>query len=243
MIAKPAQRISPAVPSKDTVVRARLDRRGMRSERLSRRSRSKRRVRPYLWEAEKLDNAVYVALAGTSTPRLDRLMRHLSSAANYSGLNLACATVLATAGGATGRRAAASGLASVAVTSAFVNVVLKQIGRRRRPSPKPGLLPMARRIAMPRSPSFPSGHTASAVAFAAGAGRVSTPASLPLHTLAALVGYSRVHTGVHYPSDVVAGALTGAAVADLTAGMIDHITTRTSADGARQPPAPRASVR
>jgi membrane-associated phospholipid phosphatase len=202
----------------------------------------KRAVRPYIREAERIDDAVYGALAGTSTPRLDYLMRHLSSAANYSRINLACAAVLASAGGATGRRAAASGLASVAVTSAVVNVVLKQIGRRRRPNPRPGLLPMARRIAMPTSPSFPSGHTASAVAFAAGAGRVSTAASLPLHVLAALVGYSRVHTGVHYPSDVVAGALTGTAVADLTAGLVDRITERAGMTGARPPRASAASV-
>jgi undecaprenyl-diphosphatase len=169
-------------------------------------------------------------------------MRHLSSAANYSRVNLACAAILASAGGATGRRAAASGLASVAVTSAFVNIVVKQIGRRRRPNFRPGLLPTARRIAMPTSPSFPSGHTASAVAFAAGAGRVSTPASLPLHVLAALVGYSRVHTGVHYPSDVVAGALTGTAVADLTAGVVDRITERAGMSDVRESRAPAASV-
>ena len=62
------------------------------------------------------------------------------------------------------------------------------------------------------------------MAFAAGASRVSWVASLPLHTLAALVGYSRVHTGVHYPSDVIVGALTGVAIADLTAGLMTHIS-------------------
>jgi membrane-associated phospholipid phosphatase len=33
---------------------------------------------------------------------------------------------------------------------------------------------------------------------------------VPLHLAAALVGYARVHTGVHYPSDVAAGAVLGA---------------------------------
>ena len=75
---------------------------------------------------------------------------------------------------------------------------------------------------MPMSASFPSGHTAAAVAFASGAGRVIPLASVPLHGLAALVGYSRVHTGVHYPGDVVAGALIGAVVADLAAAMINR---------------------
>ena len=39
--------------------------------------------------------------------------------------------------------------------------------------------------------------------------------------LAALVAYSRVHTGVHYPGDVLAGALLGAMIADITAGVLD----------------------
>lgn len=163
-------------------------------------------------------------------------MRQLSSAANYSRLSLACAAVLAITGGPRGRRAAASGLASVAATSAFVNLVIKYVGRRDRPNPGRRVIPTARRVPMPKSPSFPSGHAASAMAFAAGAGRVSRATSLPLHTLAALVGYSRVHTGVHYPSDVVAGALTGAAIADLTAGIVDQITKKPRATGAPTPP-------
>jgi undecaprenyl-diphosphatase len=101
--------------------------------------------------------------------------------------------------------------------------VLKNVGRRRRPRPKPGVIPTARSVAMPKSPSFPSGHAAAAMAFAAGVGQVSRVASLPFYTLAALVGYSRVHTGVHYPSDVLVGALTGATIADLTAAAVSQL--------------------
>jgi undecaprenyl-diphosphatase len=192
-----------------------------------------RGLRAYVREAERIDRAVYASVARTSTPRLDVLMRSLSSAANYSRLSVACAAVLAAAGGPTGRRAAASGLASVAATSAFVNLVFKHVSGRRRPDRGRGLVPTARRVAMPKSPSFPSGHAASAVAFASGTARVSRAASLPLHALAALVAYSRVHTGVHYPSDVVAGALTGAAIADLAAGALEHITKTPRSKGCR----------
>ena len=68
---------------------------------------------------------------------------------------------------------------------------------------------------MPGSTSFPSGHSASAFAFATAVGDELPLAWLPLHAVATAVTYSRVHTGVHYPGDVLVGSLmgTGAAVA------------------------------
>jgi undecaprenyl-diphosphatase len=74
---------------------------------------------------------------------------------------------------------------------------------------------------MPTSSSFPSGHSAAAFAFAIGVARVSPSAAVPLLALAALVSYSRVHTGVHYPGDVVAGSLLGTAVAEATTRALD----------------------
>ena len=78
---------------------------------------------------------------------------------------------------------------------------------------------------MPSSTSFPSGHSAAAFAFATGVGHVLPPAAIPLRGLAALVAYSRVHTGVHYPGDVVAGALMGTLLAQLTTHALDRRTT------------------
>ena len=75
---------------------------------------------------------------------------------------------------------------------------------------------------MPTTRSFPSGHTAAAFAFATGVGRELAWAGPPLYALAALVGYSRVHTGVHYPLDVIVGALAGVALGELTGAGIDR---------------------
>ena len=143
-------------------------------------------------------------------------MSRLSHAANYSRLSLASAALLAAAGGPTGRRAAVHGLAAVAVTSTVVNAAIKPLARRRRPDRLAGEVPVARHVRMPTSRSFPSGHSAAAFAFATGVGHVSPAAAVPLRALAALVAYSRVHTGVHYPGDVLVGSLIGTAVGQLT---------------------------
>jgi membrane-associated phospholipid phosphatase len=149
-------------------------------------------------------------------------MRALSKAADYSKLSLAASAALAVAGGHDGRRAAARGLASVAVTAAVVNAVIKPLVWRRRPDRADAAVPSARMVAMPLSRSFPSGHTAAAFAFATGAGGIVPWAAPPLTALAALVGYSRVHTGVHYPVDVIAGALCGVTLAEATGAWLDQ---------------------
>jgi undecaprenyl-diphosphatase len=169
----------------------------------------------WLADLDRIDTAVYDAIARTPTPSLDDAMRRLSSAANYSRLSLIAAAGLAVLGGPRGRRAAISGLESLGATALVANVVIKPLGRRRRPRAQAQEVPSARRVPMPASRSFPSGHTAAAVAFASGAGRVMPGAGVPLYALAALVGYSRVHTGVHYPGDVLAGALTGVVMTDV----------------------------
>jgi undecaprenyl-diphosphatase len=161
-----------------------------------------------------LDQALYEAVTVTRTPTLDTALRRLSAAADHSKLSFAVAAGLAVRGGR-GRRAAVLGVAAVGVASATANLLGKRLVRRPRPhraadSPFPG-----RHVPMPDSASFPSGHTASAVAFAAAVGPSLPAAAVPLGLLACAVGYSRVHTGVHYPGDVIAGALLGTGSAAL----------------------------
>src|SRR4051794_7179425 len=156
-------------------------------------------------EADQLDVAVYAAIAATPTPTLDVALRRLSHAADRSRLWIGCAALLAGCGGGRGRRAARDGLAAVAVTSAVVNLGLKPLGDRRRPDRHAHEVPVTRQVPMPRSTSWPSGHAASAAAFVTGVGAAWPAIAGPLGVLGSLVAYSRVHTGVHYPSDVIAG--------------------------------------
>jgi undecaprenyl-diphosphatase len=137
----------------------------------------------------------------------------LSRAADHAVLWMGVAGLMGALGDRRARRAAVTGLAAVAFTSALVNVPLKLVWRRDRPQPLAEILPAVPR---PTSFSFPSGHTASAFAFVSAAGALLPPLRIPLGTLAAAVGWSRVYTRVHYPGDVLAGAAIGLAVGTLT---------------------------
>src|SRR4051794_29769684 len=166
-----------------------------------------------------LDVAVYAAIAATPTPRLDRAFRRVSEAANYSRLWLGVSAVLAATGGAAGRRAAADGLAPVGLPSAVVNLGLKPFWARRRPDRAAHRVPLGRHVAMPRSTSFPSGHAASAFAFATGVAADLPVTGIPLGAAAAVVAYSRVPTGLHSPIQVIAGSVTGGALAPVAVSL------------------------
>ncbi|KKZ71168.1 phosphoesterase [Streptomyces showdoensis] len=163
-----------------------------------------------------VDGALYAAVAATPTPALDRGLRRLSHAADHSKISFTVAAGLALAGGRRARTAALVGVGAIAVASASANLLGKRLVRRRRPDREAARVTVARHVPMPSSASFPSGHTASAVAFATAVGVVLPPASVPLSLLAWAVGYSRVHTGVHYPGDVAGGALLGVASAGVS---------------------------
>jgi undecaprenyl-diphosphatase len=170
-----------------------------------------------LAEVHTVDHAVYRAVAGTPSPRLDAALARLSNAANQSRMWLAIAAGLVVLGSARERRAATVGVVAIGVTSVVTNLVVKQVFGRNRPERT--IRDTVAHVRMPATASFPSGHSASAFAFASAVGGELPRLALPLRALAAGVAYSRVHTGVHYPSDVVVGSLLGA-----TAGtLVRHI--------------------
>lgn len=181
-----------------------------------------RRMSVGLRQLGAVDRAVYEAIATVATPALDVPVRRLSHAADNSRLWLGIAGGLALAGGPAGRRAAVRGLLAIGVSSAVVNLGMKSVYTRHRPDRAGAGVPGKRQVMMPSSASFPSGHSASAFAFASAVGRDLPVLALGLHLLAGAVAYSRIHTGVHYPGDTVIGALIGASTAHTVTGILDR---------------------
>jgi diacylglycerol kinase family enzyme/membrane-associated phospholipid phosphatase len=156
-----------------------------------------------------LDLRLFRAAAKRESPVLDQVLPPLTTSADHGLLWFAVAGVLSLTGQ---RRAAVRGLASLALASSVANVPAKLATRRSRPRLHP--VPVPRQLLrQPSTSSFPSGHSASAAAFATGVALESVALGVPVSALAAGVAYGRVHTGVHYPGDVVAGIGLGVASA------------------------------
>ncbi len=166
-------------------------------------------------KVHEVDVALIEALAGLEAPVMDRLLPRLSEAASHSKIWIALGIAMSVAGGEEEREAAIKGLTAVGLTSLLANFVAKRLFPRSRPMHP---VPERRSLPRPGSSSMPSGHTASAAAFACVVGAAYPRVRLPLNILAAAIGFSRIHTGVHYPSDVVAGWLLGKGVGAITLG-------------------------
>jgi diacylglycerol kinase family enzyme/membrane-associated phospholipid phosphatase len=164
---------------------------------------------PRLW-----DKRLHAFIGRLPTTPLDRWLRRLSTFANHGRLWVVLGVLLAIRKGPT-RRGAIRGLGSLAFSSALVNVVLKHIFGRVRPDLE-NLQAHRRLRREPGTLSFPSGHSSSAAAFVTGVAMESPLVGAALAPVALGVGYSRVHVGVHYPGDVVAGLAVGGAVAAAT---------------------------
>jgi undecaprenyl-diphosphatase len=148
-------------------------------------------------------------------------LKQLGTAANDSKLWVATAALLA-ATGPRGRRSAAEGLVAIGASSLVVNGPLKQLARRRRPAGPMalGLSPSGR---APKTSSFPSGHAATAAAFTTAAALASPRLAAPLGAAALAVGWSRIVSVRHFPSDVAAGLAVGA-----VCGVATHLLARRS---------------
>ncbi|MFC6704004.1 phosphatase PAP2 family protein [Flexivirga alba] len=170
------------------------------------------RLKRIMQDVDNLDVSIFEGIATARSPILDTVTPRLTDVADHSVLWFGIAGALGLSRDRRAKRAALRGVASIAATSLIANQVAKRTNRRPRPSiASVPVTRLSRRL--PTSSSFPSGHAASAAAFAAAVGLEMPALSVPLRALAALVGFSRISTGAHYPSDVAVGWLLGTAVA------------------------------
>ncbi|MFC9976273.1 bifunctional phosphatase PAP2/diacylglycerol kinase family protein [Spirillospora sp. NPDC127200] len=161
----------------------------------------------------RLDRWAFDRVAAAKLPGLEYVLPRLSRFADHGVLWFSMAGGLALTRRASLRRAALRGSIAIAVASPVVNVIGKQAFRRKRPVVD--LVPPIRiRWKLPTSHAFPSGHSASAAAFAAGVA-MEAPRAVwaPIAATAGAVAFSRIYTGAHYPGDVLAGLGIGAATA------------------------------
>jgi membrane-associated phospholipid phosphatase len=146
-----------------------------------------------------------LARARTHNPRAEREVARFSALGEHAFVWLA----LGAAGSIFApERRRAWRLATATVAGTYVlNTAIKYVVRR----PRPRLAGLPALTGTPTALSFPSAHTSTSVAAALLYGGLGAP-RIPLSALAAGLAYSRLYLGVHYPSDVLAGALLGAAV-------------------------------
>jgi undecaprenyl-diphosphatase len=154
------------------------------------------------------DTALFSAIFDLNGWRiLDRFFYAVSRSADGYVYPAVCLLVLRsqTSIGLTFFSAALAGF----VVEIAVYKVAKHLVKRSRPF---RVLPDIHHLIAPPDPfSFPSGHTAGAVLFALLVAHFFPALGLPLFLWAGLVGLSRIYLGVHYPSDVCAGAILGLA--------------------------------
>src|SRR5258708_31900759 len=150
-----------------------------------------------------LDRAAMRRVVQNDSRLLDLVMPSLSRAANHGMLWTGLAIGLWVTGDRWARRAAGRGIGGWAAASAAANIAVKGLAARDRPDAR---VPASRRLQRaPRTTSFPSGHAASAAAFATGVALEQPALAAPVIVLAAAVRAPRGGPRGPYPSALLAG--------------------------------------
>jgi membrane-associated phospholipid phosphatase len=138
-------------------------------------------------------------------------LTRISALARGGRLWFGIATLMATRSPTT-RRAARDGVTALLLAGSCAQVLNRVVSR---PRPTAGHIPARDALVhQPRTPSFPSSHSAVAAAFTT-AGRRTPITGIILVPLASTIAYARIRTRAHWPTDVLAGIALGALLGEL----------------------------
>ncbi|MCU1228457.1 MAG: rane-associated phospholipid phosphatase [Acidobacteria bacterium] len=180
--------------------------------------------------ADRYDDMIMEAVHTIDNPPMHRTMEAITQLGSHAAISTA-AGLTAIAMLRKGKKADAWTVIISTGGAMAINTILKNIFQRQRP------IEMARRIKLPRSHSFPSGHSLlSAATYPIVAHHLvqneSSSTQALVHTLAGMtilsVGFSRVYFGVHFPSDVLGGFAAGFGWLGLTS--LSHTVVEKSAE-------------
>lgn len=168
--------------------------------------------------------AILDAMQAWHNPVLDPLVAVFTSTSNHGELWILLGIVLLCFRRT--RKAGAGVLVAVALGAVVTNLTIKPLLMRPRPCDVNAAVAMI--VPRPSGSSFPSGHTTAAFAAAAAlwfARRPAAPAGLiaGVTVAAALMGLSRMYCYVHYPTDVLAGAIVGTLAGLAAARLMDAL--------------------
>ena len=155
-----------------------------------------------------------------SHPVLDKIMISVSSLGNKGMIWIAIGVLFLFFGcrNKTWRSRGFLGLFSLAANFLVCNVILKPLIDRTRPYYVLGYDPLIPPVG---DPSFPSGHTSASFAAATAIYAINKKWGVAAYIFAAVMGFSRLYLGVHFPTDVLAGAVVGTAAAMVIIRLFD----------------------